>query len=317
MQRPLLLLDVDGVLSLFGFDPAAAPAGRFVSVDGIPHLLSLEAAALSALMRDYELVWCTGWEERADEHLPFVLGLPAGAPHLRFGDAHRSPAATGSSTRSRPMPGPLRPLAWIDDGHDEGCRAWAAGSARAHPADRDRSRARAHRDRPRSAARRGPRSASGGCPGSAEVAVPAGTTPEALQPRPHLGERPLSVDEFAGQRRLLREAVLLQHGQAVLRRHVCGKAARDRPSATAAGRLSPLGTTRLTSPIRSASVASTGRPVKIRSIARLVPIRRGRRTVPPSIRGTPQRRQNTPNTASCSATRRSHQRANSRPPATA
>lgn len=38
---------------------------------------------------------------------------------------------------------------------------------------------------------------------------------------------------------------------------------------------------------------------------------------PPSIRGTPQRRQNTPSTASSSATRRSHQRASSRPPATA
>ena len=33
------------------------------------------------------------------------------------------------------------------------------------------------------------------------------------------------------------------------------------------------------------------------SIARLMPIRRGSRTVPPSISGTPQRRQNTPNTA--------------------
>ena len=39
--------------------------------------------------------------------------------------------------------------------------------------------------------------------------------------------------------------------------------------------------------------------------------------MPPSIRGTPQRRQKTPNTASSSATRRSHQSASSSPPATA
>ncbi len=44
---------------------------------------------------------------------------------------------------------------------------------------------------------------------------------------------------------------------------------------------------------------------------------RERRIVPPSISGTPQRRQKTPKTASRAATRRSHQRASSRPPATA
>ena len=73
----------------------------------------------------------------------------------------------------------------------------------------------------------------------------------------------------------------------------------------------------VTSPMASASSASTGRPVRIRSIARLCPISRGSRTVPPSIRGTPQRRQNTPITALSSTTRRSHHSASSRPPATA
>jgi hypothetical protein len=125
MQRPLLLLDVDGVLSLFGFDPADAPAGRFVSVEGVPHLLSVDAAGhVLALLRDYELVWCTGWEERADEHLPFALGLPAGTPHLRFDDA-TAPGRHWKLDAIDAHAGPLRPLAWVDDGHDDGCRAWA------------------------------------------------------------------------------------------------------------------------------------------------------------------------------------------------
>ena len=59
------------------------------------------------------------------------------------------------------------------------------------------------------------------------------------------------------------------------------------------------------------------RPVRIMSSARDWPMRRGSRTVPPSISGTPQRRQNTPNTALSSTTRRSHQQASSSPPATA
>ena len=43
MDRPLLLIDVDGVISLFGFDPADPPAGRFQLVDGIAHFLSATA----------------------------------------------------------------------------------------------------------------------------------------------------------------------------------------------------------------------------------------------------------------------------------
>ena len=102
-----------------------------------------------------------------------------------------------------------------------------------------------------------------------------------------------------------------------LRRQACGNTASRAARSWAAARACPAGTTRLASPIAAASAASTGRPVRIMSIARLVPIRRGSRTVPPSMRGTPQRRQKTPNTAVSSATRRSHHKASSRPPATA
>ena len=92
MHQPLLLLDVDGVISLFGFDPLNPPAGRFHLVDGIIHYLSASAAGhVSDLGERYELVWCTGWEERADEHLPAVLGLPRGLSHLTFGPADERP----------------------------------------------------------------------------------------------------------------------------------------------------------------------------------------------------------------------------------
>jgi len=83
--KPLLLVDVDGVISLFGFTPDERPAGSFLTVDGILHYLSAAAGEhLRRLSARYELVWCTGWEEKADEHLPHLLGLPAGLPFLRF-----------------------------------------------------------------------------------------------------------------------------------------------------------------------------------------------------------------------------------------
>lgn len=61
MDRPLLLLDIDGVISLFGFDSARRPDGHFLTVDGIPHFVSAQAAEhVLALADDYELAWCSG-----------------------------------------------------------------------------------------------------------------------------------------------------------------------------------------------------------------------------------------------------------------
>ena len=99
--------------------------------------------------------------------------------------------------------------------------------------------------------------------------------------------------------------------------HCRGNAAICRAMRVACASASPLGAMALTSPMPLASCAPTGRPVRIMSIACPMPTTRGSLTVPPSISGTPQRRQNTPNTASSSATRRSASSASSSPPATA
>ncbi len=124
--RPTLLIDVDGVLSLFGFDFADPPRGFPVNVDGTPHWLSSQAGAhLVRLAATFECVWCTGWEERAEDHLPRLLGLPGGWPHLRFDDA-RSPHGHWKLGAIDAHAGPDAPLAWIDDAHDDACARWAA-----------------------------------------------------------------------------------------------------------------------------------------------------------------------------------------------
>jgi hypothetical protein len=132
MNRPLLLVDIDGVVSLFGFDHRQPPPGRFVSVDGLVHYLSQGAAEqLLALGHRFELTWCSGWEEKADEHLPQALGLPAGLPHLSFTDGGDQPGRHWKLDAIDAFAGPDRPLAWVDDTHDESCRSWA--TARAAP----------------------------------------------------------------------------------------------------------------------------------------------------------------------------------------
>lgn len=128
-DKPLLMVDIDGVLSLFGFPPHAPPEGSLHFVEGIPHFLSAAAARhLLALVSLFELVWCSGWEEKADEHLPHLLGLPRGLPHLSF----ERGAGPGQSLHGHWKLAAIdayahgRALAWVDDCIDAACHTWAA-----------------------------------------------------------------------------------------------------------------------------------------------------------------------------------------------
>lgn len=125
---PLLMVDVDGVISLFGFPPERPPQGSYHSIEGIPHFLSKTAARnLKRLHGAFELVWASGWEERANEHLPHLLGLNGPLPFLRF----RGASQAGSSLRAHWKLDAIdahagqRPLAWIDDAFNDACERWA------------------------------------------------------------------------------------------------------------------------------------------------------------------------------------------------
>jgi hypothetical protein len=125
MSRPILAVDVDGVISLFGFeDPPGTDLARFELIDGMVHCISLRAGErLQRLYRHYELVWATGWEDKANYYLPQMLGLPE-LPHLtfdgaaRFGSAHWKLGPLDEYAKGRAM-------AWIDDNFDESCYEWA------------------------------------------------------------------------------------------------------------------------------------------------------------------------------------------------
>ena len=131
-QKPLLFLDVDGVISLFGFREgyglapgnapfADCPPGRLHSINGVMHYISASCGGyLRRLAEHFELVWATGWEEAANDYLPHLLELPGQLPFLTFdgrvaagaahwkieaiaahaGDAGRSPGSTTTSTRA-------------------------------------------------------------------------------------------------------------------------------------------------------------------------------------------------------------------------
>lgn len=124
--KPLLLVDVDGVISLFGFDPLSPPPGSWQIVDGVAHLLSATAGEhLRRLAGAYELTWCTGWEEKANEYLPHALELPERFPHVSLASSAPTVQGHWKLQAIDRYAGPERPLAWIDDALEERCQAWA------------------------------------------------------------------------------------------------------------------------------------------------------------------------------------------------
>jgi hypothetical protein len=128
-MKPVLFVDVDGVISLWGFASDRRPPGAFVNVDGILHFLSATAAEhLPRLAEAFELVWCTGWEERANEYLPGALRLPGALPFLTF---PRNPGRAHAHWKLDAIEAYAgdRPAAWIDDALDDACRAWAQSRA--------------------------------------------------------------------------------------------------------------------------------------------------------------------------------------------
>jgi hypothetical protein len=131
VYRPILAVDVDGVISLFGSENKPDRSNvHFELVDGVPHLISLPTGdRLQRLGEHFELVWATGWEDKANFYLPSLLGLPE-LPYVSFDVAARPGGAHWKL-------GPLdeyaagRPLAWIDDNFDASCFEWA--ERREHP----------------------------------------------------------------------------------------------------------------------------------------------------------------------------------------
>jgi hypothetical protein len=122
-SKPLLAVDIDGVISLFGFEERP-PHTQLQLVDGVPHFISLAVGSrLLRLSESFALVWASGWEDKANFYLPQLLGLPE-LPHVGFdvvprdGDAHWKLAALEDYAGERA-------IAWVDDNFDASCYEWA------------------------------------------------------------------------------------------------------------------------------------------------------------------------------------------------
>lgn len=143
MTRPVLALDVDGVLnpsgSLSNLDPGCelhrieipacdVPDSPLVSGSGTRDLSttvalnpSLHGAWITRLRGEYDVVWATTWEHTANTHLAPLLGidpLPVGIsvttyPTYRGEDDDGIVSAWKARALSQSYPD--RALVWIDD----------------------------------------------------------------------------------------------------------------------------------------------------------------------------------------------------------
>ena len=121
-MKPLLLLDVDGVLNPFPECPDGFEGHDFFPEDDEPvRLARVHGEWLRELGGAFEVVWATGWGDEANSVLCPFFGLPEYAvvpmPPIPFGPEEKVPAVAEYAGE--------RPAAWVDDSIGEHARDWA------------------------------------------------------------------------------------------------------------------------------------------------------------------------------------------------
>lgn len=119
--RPLLFLDVDGVLIPYAAKEQPAGFSRY-SLLGEPVWLSPRHGEwLRPLCERFQIVWATGWEHEANRLIGPILGLPS-FPVIEFPRDEEGRFAK-FPTIARIVDD--RPLVWIDDELTPTAHAWA------------------------------------------------------------------------------------------------------------------------------------------------------------------------------------------------
>jgi hypothetical protein len=120
--RPLLLLDVDGVLNPYAAPTRPAGALEVPLFGETVWLVPQHGIWLRELLAEVQIIWATGWEDDANRIIAPLLGLPA-FPVIHF---PRNPAGRFVKLATVQDVVGNAPIAWLDDELTPAAFQWAA-----------------------------------------------------------------------------------------------------------------------------------------------------------------------------------------------
>lgn len=127
VSKPLLLVDVDGVLNPYAAE--SCPEGyceyNFFEGEEPIRLAEVHGKWLRELAELFDLAWATGWGDDAHRFISPVLGLPE-FPAIVFPPVPFTPAEKVPAIRA--FVGD-RPLAWMDDAITPEAERWVSERA--------------------------------------------------------------------------------------------------------------------------------------------------------------------------------------------
>jgi hypothetical protein len=126
--RPLLFLDVEGVILLPPFARGLPPGRVRTAASGLRYVPDRVGGLVRELSQRFDIVWTSGWEHHANDELLGILGLPEELPTLTFG---RKARPGSSKWKIKPVAAHAghRPTAWLDDHFVGRHERWAAHRA--------------------------------------------------------------------------------------------------------------------------------------------------------------------------------------------
>lgn len=129
MEKPILLVDVDGVLNAFGFSRIHYPEFEDVWDHGAfrIHVPAGTRDRMQRLAEVYDLVWATAWEDKAAPEWGPRLGVMGDSPHIawRYGSVMDQTWKLRDVEAWCEANAGDRPVAWIDDDLHEDASRWA------------------------------------------------------------------------------------------------------------------------------------------------------------------------------------------------